>query len=174
MWVLGWRPNHPYHCIPWARKGVFWSLWVSLNCDINMFATAENRLFPKHWEGSSDSNGAFNMSWGVCHLGFIHAPSKYMPKVVDKVISDAGRAIVVYVAGRRKVSSVKKLGLVTLEEYRVPKSSPGLMSDSGVQIATPQTEDCTCRRVVVSQSGDVTKEHSQSRRSYVGHWQPRH
>ena len=70
--------------------------------DIDMFATAENRLFPKHWEGSSDSNGAFNMNWGVCRLGFIHAPSEYMPKVVDKVISDARRAIVVYVAGRRK------------------------------------------------------------------------
>ena len=70
--------------------------------DIDMFAKAETRLFPKHWEGSSDSNGSFNMNWGVCRLGFIHAPSEYMPKVVDKVISDARRAIVVYVAGRRK------------------------------------------------------------------------
>ena len=72
--------------------------------DTDMFATAENRLFPEHWEGSSDSNGAFNMNWGVSCLGFIHAPSKYMPRVVDKVVCDGGRAIVVNVAGRKKDS----------------------------------------------------------------------
>ena len=62
------------------------------------------------------------MNWGVCRLGFIHAPSEYMPKVVDKVICDGGLAIVVYIAGRRKDAWMKMLRLVTLEEYRVPKS----------------------------------------------------
>ena len=33
---------------------------------------------------------------------------------------------------------MKKLRLVTLEEFRVPKSGPGLMSDYGVGIATPK------------------------------------
>ena len=33
VWVLGWRPNHPYLCTPWDRKSVFESLQlVSLNC----------------------------------------------------------------------------------------------------------------------------------------------
>ena len=33
---------------------------------------------------------------------------------------------------------MKKLRLITLEEYRVPKSGPGLMSDSGISIVTPE------------------------------------
>ena len=106
--------------------------------DIDMFATTENRLFPKHCEGSSDSNGAFDMNWGVCRLGFIHAPSEYMPKVVDKVIRDAGQSMVVYVAGWKRDAWMKKLRLTTLKEYRVPKGGPGLMSGSGINIVTPK------------------------------------
>ena len=31
--VLGWRPKHPYHCTPQARKGVSGYLgWLSVNC----------------------------------------------------------------------------------------------------------------------------------------------
>ena len=57
-----------------------------------------------------------------------------MPKVIDKLICDGGRSIVVYVAGRQKDSWMKKLRLITLSEYRVPKGAPGLMSDDGVAV----------------------------------------
>ena len=67
--------------------------------DVDLFATAKNRLFPKHVEGSDDPNGAFKVNWGCYRLSLIHTSSKYMPKVVDKVICDGGRSIVVYVAG---------------------------------------------------------------------------
>ena len=30
VWVLGWRPNHPYLRTPWARSFVFIIGWVSL------------------------------------------------------------------------------------------------------------------------------------------------
>ena len=33
---------------------------------------------------------------------------------------------------------MKKLRLITLEEYQVPKNGPGLMSDSGMGIVTPK------------------------------------
>ena len=33
VWVLWWRPNHPYLCTAWRRKGVFGSLGCpSLSC----------------------------------------------------------------------------------------------------------------------------------------------
>ena len=75
-------------------------------------------------EGSNDSNGAFKRNWGCYPLGLIHAPSEYMPKVVDKVICDGGRSIVVYVAGRQKDAWMNQLRLITLSEYRVPKGGP--------------------------------------------------
>ena len=54
--------------------------------------------------------------------------------MVDKVICDGGRSIVVYVAGRQKDGWMKKLRLITLSEYRVPKGAPGLMSDDGMAV----------------------------------------
>ena len=61
-----------------------------------------------------------------------------MPKVIDKVICDGGRSIVVYVAGRQKDAWMKKLRQITLSEYRVPKRGPGLMSDDGLAVTTPK------------------------------------
>ena len=61
-----------------------------------------------------------------------------MPKVVDKVICDGGRSIVVYVAGRQKDAWMKKLRLITLSEYRVPRGGPGLMSEEGAAVVTPK------------------------------------
>ena len=60
-----------------------------------------------------------------------------MPKVVDKIVADMGRAIVVYVASWKKDTWIN-LRLITLDDYRVPKSGPALMSDSGVGIVTPK------------------------------------
>ena len=45
VWVLGWRPKHPYLCAPPARKGVFGYLgWGSLN-----YTTPKNIVWVLGW-----------------------------------------------------------------------------------------------------------------------------